>query len=128
MRNTASPAFTGILTRPGRWNCAAVKKETAQTLVPGWGAGKNYTITVIIFKALIMEDKKYIQSVICNAWQVLFLKNLDNADKLEKALDNLSVRYRIKRQRVIQPDGTEVMEPAIVIISHDKLQSILDER
>lgn len=75
-----------------------------------------------------MEDKKYIQSVICNAWQVLFLKNLDNADKLEKALDNLSVRYRIKRQRVIQPDGTEVMEPAIVIISHDKLQSILDER
>ena len=75
-----------------------------------------------------MEDKKYIQSVICNAWQVLFLKNLDNADKLEKALDNLSVRYRIKRQSVTQPDGTEVMEPAIVIISHDKLQSILDER
>ena len=75
-----------------------------------------------------MEDKKYIQSVICNAWQVLFLKNLGNAGKLEKALDNLGIRYRIKRQSVTQPDGTEVMEPAIVIISHDKLQSILAER
>ena len=128
MRDTASPAFTETLTRPGRWNCAAEKKETALTFIPGWGAGKNYTITVITFKALIMEDKKYIQSVICNAWQVLFLKNLGNAGKLEKALDNLGIRYRIKRQSVTQPDGTEVMEPAIVIISHDKLQSILDER
>ena len=43
-------------------------------------------------------------------------------------MDNLGIRYRIKRQSVTQPDGTEVMEPAIVIISHDKLQSILDER
>ena len=57
-----------------------------------------------------MEDKKYIQSVICNAWQVLFLKNLGNAGKLEKALDNLGIRYRIKRQSVTQPDGTEVMD------------------